>query len=716
MKRCLKTGFTLQCLLILLILAGCDTASDWGRYMWHPGQLSAWNQRTLKKESEYRCLNVGYPGHYYLPSQTAYFKALVSLDKASSLDIEGQGQVSVTLDGASLDEAMGIRLTAGAHEILVVSTTQDRLPCIRIGGCSSLMDPALWMVSTDGSNYLPVEYDPSDSRNPDLFPDDVQEVTMDVLPGSLEIVDVPVQPSGASSVALKAGQRLLVDFREIELGQVELECKGTTSLRFLVGESREEALSDDVSGFEQRALEDVSIQVSGRVLLEERALRYLSVTTEQDCEISALVFHTSIWLSAQMMTFECDDEDLNRLFNASVKTHLTSLHKGLSLDGVKRDCLPWAMDAVAGSLSLDYLYHDRLVGRNGISVALLPDDPQASDIGVMDYPLHGILGLEEDYLSYGDLSTWKMYRKRALDQTALYERLASEEGFISNNDPQWGFITGWNTDNGPSRTGTAAYAQMILMMNYRIVAFFLEKEGDMSLSIHYKEKARMLSENIIKHFWSQEDGAFMNGYLADGSLDRRISHHTQYWAMIAGLIPKESVSRLLSETVPGLPSYLDNVSYEKGYEALAYARAGLSGVFMDVLKKVFLRWLDMGHVRFPENLSIQAPYDRQLEFYGRPYGLSLCHGANGAPTIVTILYGILGLERSLEDPGTLTLRPDLMHLEDVEVTLPLPSGKIISLSLHRNGLSRVIMPDEGRVRLIFKGQDLMLEGGRTYEF
>ena len=41
-----------------------------------------------------------------------------------------------------------------------------------------------------------------------------------------------------------------------------------------------------------------------------------------------------------------------------MKTILTSMHGGFNLDGVKRDCLPWAMDAVLSSIGMNCVFGD----------------------------------------------------------------------------------------------------------------------------------------------------------------------------------------------------------------------------------------------------------------------------------------------------------------------------------------------------------------------
>ena len=58
------------------------------------------------------------------------------------------------------------------------------------------------------------------------------------------------------------------------------------------------------------------------------------------------------------------------------------------------------------------------------------------------------------------------------------------------------------------------------------------------------------------------------------TVDKRISHHAQYWGILADIFPKEHYDNLFENILPNLPNYYEVVSYEKGYEFLAYAKAG----------------------------------------------------------------------------------------------------------------------------------------------
>lgn len=175
----------------------------------------------------------------------------------------------------------------------------------------------------------------------------------------------------------------------------------------------------------------------------------------------------------------------------------TSMHR-FYLDGVKRDFLPWSMDALVSTLAGDYLFGDQQVSKNGISIALMPLDPQKSDIGILDYPLHALFGLKQNYLRFGDLTTSLQYKDRIIQLLDFYASIVDENGFVHGNygDRQFGYTPGWSTYNGPARKGVAAYAQIMLYYNYVTGAYFADLWKESALADRYRKLARNLKRRF----------------------------------------------------------------------------------------------------------------------------------------------------------------------------------------------------------------------------
>ena len=83
---------------------------------------------------------------------------------------------------------------------------------------------------------------------------------------------------------------------------------------------------------------------------------------------------------------------------------------------------------------------------------------------------------------------------------------------------------------------------------------------------------------------------------------------------------------------------------------------------------------------------------------GRPYGLSLCHGANGVPPVLLVLNGILGFRVDENQPHHYLFKPDFLDLEEVQARIPVPEGYLI-VTYHKGEL-KVDAPKGVRVEVL----------------
>lgn len=589
----------------------------------------------------------------------------------------------------------------GRSSLLFEVTTDDSLPCIILKG-AGLENPDEWQVSMDKEHWTIPESAVMYNK-PGVLPDAPQDMTARIKPSQiLPMRNAEMQ--GKDGISIGKNGYVLIDFFHLEIGTLTFQAKGKGTITVRVGETPEEALERDDKKLEQYPLAPVTLsEEGGTITLPERALRYVSLECDKGAEITSLRFDASLWPVEHQMQFETDDDYVNNLFKMSSATLHTSMHR-FYLDGVKRDFLPWSMDALVSTLAGDYLFGDQQVSKNGISIALMPLDPQKSDIGIPDYPLHALFGLKQNYLRFGDLTTSLQYKDRIIQLLDFYASIVDENGFVHGNygDRQFGYTPGWSTYNGPARKGVAAYAQIMLYYNYVTGAYFADLWKESALADRYRKLARNLKKKIFEHFWDNDRKVFINGTMNDNvTVDKRISHHAQYWGILADIFPKEHYDNLFENVLPNLPNYYEVVSYEKGYEFLAYAKAGRIKELWDHIYGVFGDWMDQGHTRFPENFMMNASRARQLVFYNRPYGLSLCHGANGVPVVVGALNGLIGFSQSSMKTNEYTIKPELLHLKWIHSRIPVKEGYIV-LKLNAEGESTIDIPAGCTVRIIKK--------------
>ena len=680
-----------------------QSQEEWNsRYMWYPGQLAAFYQQQCARISKERCVNVGYPGKFFAKNNHAWFRKEVRLKKESSLCWEGPSDIILYINGVKQSvSGKQVILPVGRSSLLFEVTTDDSLPCIILKG-AGLENPDEWQVSMDKEHWTIPESAVMYNK-PGVLPDAPQDMTARIKPSQiLPMRNAEMQ--GKDGISIGKNGYVLIDFFHLEIGTLTFQAKGKGTITVRVGETPEEALERDDKKLEQYPLAPVTLsEEGGTITLPERALRYVSLECDKGAEITSLRFDASLWPVEHQMQFETDDDYVNNLFKMSSATLHTSMHR-FYLDGVKRDFLPWSMDALVSTLAGDYLFGDQQVSKNGISIALMPLDPQKSDIGIPDYPLHALFGLKQNYLRFGDLTTSLQYKDRIIQLLDFYASIVDENGFVHGNygDRQFGYTPGWSTYNGPARKGMAAYAQIMLYYNYVTGAYFADLWKESALADRYRKLARNLKKKIFEHFWDDDRKVFINGTMNDNvTVDKRISHHAQYWGILADIFPEEHYDNLFENVLPNLPNYYEVVSYEKGYEFLAYAKAGRIKELWDHIYGVFGDWMDQGHTRFPENFMMNASRARQLVFYNRPYGLSLCHGANGVPVVVGALNGLVGFSQSSVKPNEYTIKPELLHLKWIHSRIPVKEGYIV-LKLNAEGESTIDIPAGCTVRIIKK--------------
>ena len=680
-----------------------QSQEEWNsRYMWYPGQLAAFYQQQCARISKERCVNVGYPGKFFAKNNHVWFRKEVRLKKESSLCWEGPSDIILYINGVKQSvSGKQVILPVGRSSLLFEVTTDDSLPCIILKG-AGLENPDEWQVSMDKEHWTIPESAVMYNK-PGVLPDAPQDMTARIKPSQiLPMRNAEMQ--GKDGISIGKNGYVLIDFFHLEIGTLTFQAKGKGTITVRVGETPEEALERDDKKLEQYPLAPVTLsEEGGTITLPERALRYVSLECDKGAEITSLRFDASLWPVEHQMQFETDDDYVNNLFKMSSATLHTSMHR-FYLDGVKRDFLPWSMDALVSTLAGDYLFGDQQVSKNGISIALMPLDPQKSDIGIPDYPLHALFGLKQNYLRFGDLTTSLQYKDRIIQLLDFYASIVDENGFVHGNygDRQFGYTPGWSTYNGPVRKGVAAYAQIMLYYNYVTGAYFADLWKESALADRYRKLARNLKKKIFEHFWDDDRKVFINGTMNDNvTVDKRISHHAQYWGILADIFPEEHYDNLFENILPNLPNYYEVVSYEKGYEFLAYAKAGRIKELWDHIYGVFGDWMDQGHTRFPENFMMNASRARQLVFYNRPYGLSLCHGANGVPVVVGALNGLIGFSQSSMKTNEYTIKPELLHLKWIHSRIPVKEGYIV-LKLNAEGESTIDIPAGCTVRIIKK--------------
>ena len=693
------------------------------RWIWHPGQLAAHLHTKVSRAAFERVANIGYPGFYQQPEYEVWFRRRLTLAAETPVRwARPLGRTRVRVNGREGDITVSRSVfPAGPVEILVMQDLMLSLPCFLLEG-EGVATGDGWEASLDGEHWVPAEFDERPGV-PGAFPDKDIDGHKRLLPHKVSRLAKAVEKLGGYDIG--KGGEVLLDFHEIELGVIEFTASGSGDLRVTAGESVEEASETDETRFEQLPLAPLRLDASPRrFALPERAIRFVRFHAAEPCRLDAVSVNARIYPVEYRGSFESSDARLNEIWKVGAATLHTCIHDATILDGIKRDGLVWLFDQNIDFDAADCVFFDAAVVRNTLLTQTPPVDAGLDRIGLFELLMYYVIGFGQDYLTRGDVSFSSRYRAHVTRVLDLFIRLQDEQGFISarafspkKTNPDGPHVEGvdylgeyfpdWagKSDRGEKRptdldcAGTPAYAQMLILHCFETGALLARQWGEAALADRYAGQAARLRSNIVRVFWDDARGAFINGFDRSGARDPRFSPHAQTWGILLDLVPVGKTAGIFTAVYDDPRCRSRNISMQAYYELTAYTMSGRFQKALDILKKYWGWMLDNGFTRFIEDIRPDDGPRERLTFYGRRYGLSLNHGWTGATPLSILMRGTLGL-RILE-PGyrLCELRPNWKNFDWVRVSIPTPHGKL-ALDYSRGKGAELLVPQGIRIRFI----------------
>ncbi len=699
-------------------------AAPWAaRWIWYPGQLAAHLHTEVSRTAFERVANIGYPGSYERPEYGVWFRRRLTLAAGTPVRwARPLGRTRVRVNGREGDITVSRGLfPAGTVEILVMQDLMLSLPCFLLEGEGAATGDG-WEASLDGEHWVPAEFDARPGV-PGAFPDKDIDGHKRLLPRRVSRLVNAVEKDGGYDIG-KSGE-VLLDFHEIELGVIEFAASGSGKLSVTVGESVEEASETDETTFEQLPLAPLRLTPSRRhFALPERAIRFVRFHAAEPCRLEAVSVNARIYPAEYRGSFESSDARLNEIWKVGAATLRTCMHDATILDAIKRDGLIWLFDQNIDFDATDCVFFDAAVVRNTLLTQTPPVDAGLDRLGMFELLMYYVMGFGQDYLTRGDISFSSRHRAHVTQVLDLFIRLRDEQGFIPARafspkkaessglhvegvDYLGEYYPDWagKSDHGEKRptdldcAGTPAYAQMLILLCFETGALLARQWGEAALADRYGAQAARLRSNIVRVFWDDARGAFINGLDRSGNRDARLSPYAQTWGILLDLVPDGKTDVIFSAVYDDPRCCSRNISMQAYFQLMAYTRAGRFPKALGCLKKYWGWMLDNGFTRFIEDIRIDDGPRERLMFYGRRYGLSLNHGWTGATPVSVLMRGTLGL-RILE-PGyrLCELRPNWKSFDWVKVSMPTPHGQL-SLDYSRAKGAELHVPQGIRIRFI----------------
>lgn len=649
------------------------------QWIWYPSQLTAHLHARAVQRAVARCSYVSYPGNFHQPVHQLYVRYQAVLSHAQTLRWRvPDARSRIFVNGRALDfTRRTLEVPAGPLELRFVIDFCATLPCLLLESDEIASDHT-WQASLDGQTWVAAETLP-ECNQPDLLPDAAHEVDV--------IIPVAERIGGAVAVsyALGPGESLVVDFFHLELGRVQWQIDGDAQLSVQVGESYPEVLDSTPHTMEQLPLPLYACHGQTAVVLPERCVRFVRITTDMPCVISQLQFVARITPLTYHGWFDSSDAQLNAIWQAGAATLHACTHDFV-LDGLRRDGLPWA-DQLSEVEGADCVFFDTPSARHSLVALTLPTPASAADLGIIDQPMLLPLSFWHEWLHRGDAAFVMQYLERLRSLLYMYHALQDADGLISAarvyqqaplRDSNWNFFPDWamHPELGPDTRGTPTYAHMVLLRCYEVAAVLEQELGNRTRVQHYRTQANRLRQTLMREFWDAERRVFINGYDRDGNLDRRVSIYAQIWGVLTDLIAPDDYAHVFETVIENPACRPANYSLNHHWEFQAFIKAGRMPQALAVLRRVWGGWLALGHPRFPEDVRPDASAYDQLSMYGRPYANSLCHGWAGGAAVLLLSRGLLGITATAAGFARCRIAPQLGDVAWINGRMPTPHGAI----------------------------------------
>ncbi len=620
------------------------------------------------------CRNAIIPAFWATPnfSHSVCFSKRVNIKHDKSIKILSEGTVFLKIDYKDCVGANTYVIPKGEHLISVFVTNLTSFCAIRIDGDEVFTDES-WMCDSYNNDSEPVGTS-------------VLLKNWNDVPGNFEF---QMQKMDIVSDEIIGNERIIDFGRETFVKLYLTNMKGEKTNVFY-GESLEETYSP-------RCVIVDEIHRKTKAELTARAARYIRFTGDVDFEISAF--------------YPCPDFDRTGYLNADsiygdidkVSRYTLELcSRMFFLDGIKRDRWPWAGDTYLSVKSDFYSFFDDDIIRRTITFLRGNEDIKTSVNKVLPFSFYWCLSLEEYYLYTGDIEFIKRMYSRLKSLLKLHTEQANDKGFIPNIGA-WNFID-WHDIEVDDFN---CVIQMLYAKSIEIAAKFsllLKKYDD---NKYYVNIYKTLRESINTHFWSDELGAYVTTWYADGKVSKQVRRHQNYFGILFGFADETRTKCIVNSVLNNNKLPKITTPFFKFFECETMIKCGFTADAFRAIENFWGGMVKAGATTFWEEYDSEITGLKQYEMYGEPFDKSMCHAWGATPLYFVGKYvvGIYPIE-----PGykSYVIKP-LIDIGDFSYKVPVKGGYI---SVQKSGNQYRVLSDISGGKLILNEKTHDIEANK----
>ncbi|MDV0431044.1 alpha-rhamnosidase [Lactiplantibacillus sp. DA1] len=639
-------------------------------WLWYPGDFEIHQGMLQNFKREER--GMGWPAYWYIDdcNRNVNFKRHYDLKESTQFTVLAKGTGYVDVNGTKYRLNHAINCDAGATDIQVFVGNVQGLPSIYIVG-EIIKSDSGWLASNFVTT-LPAGHDILyTDRNQD--PNVIEYRTEKVVAKSQRTVDGGV----------------LYDFGRAVNGTVTVKTNGPVTLCY--GESETEARDVEMCYYKQS-------DVTATTKVRKRAFRYVFVPHCQLGDIELTAMHEYIPKN-NPSSFTSDNKLINQIWNVATET-LNLCSDLFFIDGIKRDRWIWAGDAYQANFINQYSFFNEDIDKRTLLALRGQDDIKQHMNTIVDYSMLWVIGVLNHYQMTGDREFLKIIYPKLESMVQYFIQQTNEHGFIYGRKNDWIFVDWSEMD----KQGTVAAEQILLLEDYKTIMTCGEVLGKDVAG--YQAKYDQLFKNLMKYFWDDEQGAFIDSY---ESGKRHVTRHANIFAILFDVVDENKQQLILKNVLLNNAITQITTPYFKFFEQDALCKLGEQHRVYQVLLDYWGGMLDRGAVTFWEEFDPSQHGKDMYAMYGDPYGKSLCH-AWGASPVYLLGRHFVGLRPTAPGYQTFEIKPELSEFHHLHTVLPIKGGTVTVVK-DQHQLS--VTASRAGGTLIVDGQRQSLEPNRT---
>ncbi|MCQ2430774.1 MAG: alpha-rhamnosidase [Clostridia bacterium] len=644
------------------------------KWIWYNGDFELYHSMKLHtRREEFGC---EYPPMWALsaPYPNVRFRKEFHADEWFDFTVVTPHKAYAVVDGQRFPVNQAIHCGPGDHGILVVILATEGFPTIFIDSPCLVTDET-WTCDRLAGDFIPVGAAPA-YTSPD---DDPRRFAF-------------AYESKTPVKTTETEEGTLYDFGKEMYALVRIkDADPAASMRVVYGESAEEATDP--------AFALVRETVTGRseYTLAGRAFRFICIRGgSKGMTVSADYEYLPI---EDRASFRCNKREVGRIWDVCAYTlHLNS--REFFLDGIKRDRWCWSGDAYQSHMASRYLYFDPEISKRTI-IALLGKPPYAQHINTInDYSLYLIISAYEYYYATGDAQFIRVYYDRLKALYDFCEGRLNDEGYVVGLPGDWIFIDWSDMDKGG-----ALCAEQILLWQCRkamaALSGLVGKDGS-----GYLKKADALKKSIMKDFWREDRGGFIDCYTTGRE---SLTRHANIFAIMYDFVSETRAKKIVRCVLENDSVTQITTPYFEFFELCALCKMGKLKAAQQKIESYWGGMVRLGATSIWEEYIPEHEGIEHYGMYGMKYGCSLCHAWGGGPIYLLGRY-CLGVYPTSVAYKTFTVEPDRGQYKHVEGSVPLPEGGTVSVKMDAH--SCTVLADREGGTLKVKGNSYAIPCGQ----